>query len=104
MTLPEFLLARFAEDEVIPYLVEEVEHVGGRRVNLRERYSAELEAKRRIVDWAAPVIGSERVPTGRHGVYNRRPVRYVNDDGEDLLRLLALPYADHPDYRKVWKP
>jgi Family of unknown function (DUF6221) len=23
---------------------------------------------------------------------------------DDLLRMLALPYADHPDYRPEWKP
>ena len=23
---------------------------------------------------------------------------------EDALRLLALPYADHPDYREEWRP
>lgn len=23
---------------------------------------------------------------------------------DDLLRILALPYADHPDYRAEWKP
>lgn len=23
---------------------------------------------------------------------------------DDLLRMLALPYADHPDYREEWRP
>ncbi len=23
---------------------------------------------------------------------------------QHLLKLLALPYADHPDYRQEWKP
>jgi hypothetical protein len=24
--------------------------------------------------------------------------------GWDTLRLLALPYADHPDFREEWRP
>jgi hypothetical protein len=33
---------------------------------------------------------------------------YCADDGElppcPTLRALALPYADHPDYREEWRP
>lgn len=49
------------------------------------RVLAEVEAKRRIVDetWGGP-------------------------DHQDMwdhhVRLLALPYADHPDYREEWRP
>ena len=25
-------------------------------------------------------------------------------DGDGLMRIMALPYADHPDYRQEWKP
>ena len=67
------------------------------------RMLAECDAKRRIVNWAAPITGSERVPGFRPGVYDRVPTRYVNDV-KDLLHLLALPYADHEDYRPGWRP
>lgn len=30
--------------------------------------------------------------------------RAVADGDEDTLKLLALPYADHPQYREDWKP
>jgi hypothetical protein len=52
------------------------------------RVLAECEAKRRIV---------ARQP----GLRARDDVR---DVWWDVLALLALPYADHPDYRPEWKP
>ncbi|MDQ0758682.1 DUF6221 family protein [Streptomyces canus] len=49
------------------------------------RILVEVEAKRRIVDdaWGGP----------DH-----------QDMWEHHIRLLALPYASHPDYREEWKP
>jgi hypothetical protein len=87
-TLPGFLLARIAEDEAraraldAAYEADEV-RPPGRLVNLfalvvPARVLAECEAKRRIVE---QVNGMEYV-----------------------LRLLALPYADHEDYRPEWRP
>jgi hypothetical protein len=53
------------------------------------RVLAEAEAKRRMVDECVSTLGD-------------------NDDGywpaKQTLRLLALPYADHPDYREEWRP
>jgi hypothetical protein len=49
------------------------------------RVLAECEAKRRIVDEFAPRLR-------------------MNGDFDGLFRALALPYADHPDYREEWKP
>lgn len=57
------------------------------------RVLAEVEAKRRIVDDLAATIGGDYIDDGE-------PVL-----AEHLLRLLALPYADHPDYfQQDWKP
>jgi len=28
----------------------------------------------------------------------------ASGESDLLLRLLALPYSDHPDYRQEWKP
>lgn len=75
MTLTEFLLARITEDEArLPALHGMPPHGAA----LTRAY-AECEAKRRIVDWA----------------------RYALEPDAVLLAL-ALPYADHPDYREVW--
>jgi hypothetical protein len=62
----------------------------------------DVEAKRRIIDLHA----------GSHECSSYDPIsREINNcqwvmDGEDCttLRLLALPYANHPDYRHAWRP
>jgi hypothetical protein len=62
------------------------------------RVLAECDAKRRIVQQARPVTRDST------GVYPR-DVTYVYDVGVPwVLKLLALPYADHPDYRDEWRP
>lgn len=97
--LVEFLLARIACDEAkIEHMQREAVRVetapifgglpadwlGGVDIFVSpDRWRAECEAKRRIVqEW------------GPFETYN----------GEALLRLLALPYADHPDWRAEWRP
>lgn len=114
MTLTEFLLARIAEDEAdaqasIRDLVRwkrEQRANGpdgsqGRIVITRlfdtasdpSRVLAECEAKRQIVRaWPIGVADS-----ASHAVGARAMKSHV-------LHLLALPYADHPDYREEWKP
>lgn len=58
------------------------------------RVLAEVDAKRRVLD------EHERV----------KDAEFPNFDGGyaaalgDVLRLLALPYASHPDYRPEWRP
>ncbi|MBP2583380.1 hypothetical protein J3A78_003858 [Streptomyces sp. PvR006] len=52
------------------------------------RVLAEVNAKRRIV-------------TAYENYDNDAPEL---DVPESVLRLLALPYADHPDYRPEWAP
>ena len=35
----------------------------------------------------------------------RQIVQNAQDPGDDLfVAILALPYADHPDYREEWRP
>lgn len=87
MTLTEFLLARIAEDEadargdtlgaVIP------QDCWG-----PDRVLAECEAKRRIVD----------------ACQNVEQVHAAEFLADRMLAFLALPYADHPDYREEWRP
>jgi hypothetical protein len=86
-TLTEFLLARIAEDEAAVR-----REMPGRWTNWLaqtrpglvpdldprlKRALAECEAKRRIVD--------------------------VADEAPGVLRFLALPYAEHADYREEWE-
>lgn len=62
-----------------------------------ERTLAEVEAKRRIVqefehwDETTTIVSDQRDIGVMEGL-------------EDAMRLLALPYSDHPDYRAEWRP
>lgn len=104
LTLSDFLLARIADDEEWARLFGCAdEHVNTEpHPGCRERTVADCEAKRRIVDahvriLTSPLDGPTHAPNG-----------YCADDLCDwpcrTLRLLALPYADHPDYRDEWRP
>jgi hypothetical protein len=102
--LAEFLLARIAEDHSAAFFAQQDEQLmgsladqavarGDHRGTHAHRWSparvlAECEAKRRIVevDWRADDSGEATLVQ------------------QDVLRLLALPYADHPDYRPEWRP
>jgi hypothetical protein len=57
------------------------------------RVLAECDAKRRVVEdnWAE-----------WEGVYGAP--NYCSSKIDEIFRLLALPYADHPDYQQEWKP
>jgi len=80
VTLTEFLLARIAEDEAnLPD--------GFDCWYKPERYATECVVKRRIVEWAIGWLENDYAP-----------------QNETLLKLLALPYDDHPDFRLVWYP
>lgn len=56
------------------------------------RVLADIEAKRRLANDMADVVGGDYIDDGE-------PVL-----AEWVLLLLALPFADHPDYRKEWRP
>jgi len=92
MTLTEFLLARIAEDEAQALeLIRRQRHkrtvrdaeLGYIRAFDPKRVADDCEAKRLIVELS------------EHG---------CGDDYQRVQQALALPYADHPDYRRVWKP
>ena len=117
MTLAEFLLARIAEDEAAARVVmrPDERHPWGDRTlspvpveripnEVRgylgsswgehfarhdpARVLAECEAKRRVVAWVKQWPWRAEPPSSVDG----------------LLPLLALPYADHPDYDESWRP
>lgn len=92
MNLVEFLLARIAEDEA----AADTTHYQYCGVNddmgptkcdcgIPARLLAECDAKRRIIAIAAEVID-------------------LADVMLDVLKALALPYADHANYRVEWRP
>jgi hypothetical protein len=92
MDLIEFLLARIADDEAAAQgIAEDVGEWMG------DRWRAECDAKRRIVERLVAGIPDEDVMDG-----------YEMDGWEQArnatLPLLALPYADHPDYDEAWRP
>jgi hypothetical protein len=57
------------------------------------RVLAECEAKRRIVKLCADIEG--KAVEGNW---------WNLQEHEAILAALALPYADHPDYREEWRP
>jgi len=105
--LADFLLARIAEDEAAAFGTATIGYalrptdtgivtvVGGARLR------AECEAKRRIVrqaTWAGPRA------TLRDRVFGSAADEAYQQGVKAAIRLLALPYADHPDYRESWRP
>lgn len=84
--LTTFLLAQIAEDET--FWRREVDDLvmGG----IAERVLAECEAKRRIVKLAEASYEVNALG--------------LSLDKSPLVRALAQPHADHPDYREEWKP
>ena len=112
MTLTEFLLARIAEDEAAAQAATTSRgstiytdaRRGGKRAALNHitrwdpaRVLAECEAKRRIVDYRERVARESAV-TGVP-LFEAQLSAY-----HAALRALALPHADHPDYREEWRP
>ena len=64
----------------------------------------EVEAKRRILEEHTPALtnSSCRICTTREEGVDRQSRRYRFPC--PTIRLLALPYSDHPDYRDEWRP
>lgn len=57
----------------------------------------EVDIKRQLADRAAQ---TRAWAVGESGAVAGPAVTLAND----ILRILALPYADHPDYQEGWKP
>lgn len=65
------------------------------------RVLTECEAKRRIVELHTRATQDGHVCPSTRG--EGTLWSFGGDPACDTLRLLALPYADHPDYRQEWK-
>ncbi|MEU5908895.1 MULTISPECIES: DUF6221 family protein [Actinomycetes] len=61
---------------------------------------ADIEAKRKIIELCQAPLVEVTGPEDRQR-------SFLPGEGEpwglDVLKLLATPYADHPDYRKEWR-
>jgi hypothetical protein len=76
-----------------------------------DRVLHEVEAKRQLLH--AHMRDHECISLldqGEHSVVDDRPWEYweAKDTAKHgpclVVRLIALPYSDHPDYREEWKP
>lgn len=99
VSLVEFLLVRIAEDEADlsdGYTSDHCDAMTGEHYS-NERIRAECESKRRIIADIVPALGyAEEQVHERFG--------WQKDYADQLLRLLARVYADHPGYRQEWTP
>lgn len=105
--LSEFLRARLDEDERVarecwadhptskPLQVEL--HSVGSLVGIGQtRMLAEVEAKRRILERLEALVAA------LNAAGQTMPSRESGELVDGILPDLALPYADHPDYRQEW--
>jgi hypothetical protein len=67
-----------------------------------DRVLAEADAKRRIVDWLAAHAAFD-MPAAKAQAASREEW-YLVTLARTTLKLLALPYASHPEYRQEWVP
>lgn len=110
-TLTDFLLARIAEDEAVATYgggahggivwnafggIDQPETVWVRSRWDTARVLAECEAKRRIVVGLASLGGETS--------YGGEAMESWKHIAKMVVANLALPYADHPDYRDEWRP
>jgi hypothetical protein len=106
LTLADFLLARIAEDEEAaraaiasnePGEPWGYDHIPGDGLHIARwhpgRVLAECEAKRWLISTRTSVIRMTWVECMGARIDNPEPLE---------LRVLAFPYADHPDYRQEW--
>ena len=77
------------------------ERVTAHEADRTARALAEVEAKRKILDDVLPTMQADEVRIAGEWGVGSEPVREASDD---LLSLLALPYAAHPDYDERWRP
>jgi hypothetical protein len=98
VTLTDFLLARIAEDERDARDCKEWSDCFACPTHETfdtARVLAECEAKRRIV---------ERHNLIAAGQGETIELAFHEQGLFEALHFLALPYADHPDYREEWRP
>jgi hypothetical protein len=112
MTLTEFLTARFDEDEAAAraldwmprwVMADDLPNAQPGVVDHIVRHDparvlAEVDAKRQIVTEYERGLGRRRDHPGDPASAGALLALHA------IAHLLALPYADHPDYDEVWRP
>lgn len=100
---PGYVHVHVGDRELPPMTGEELHERFYDEVEPDARVLAEVEAKRRIIEHHMPRLDLQ--------VFEPQvcPICYYESSHDELypcptLRLLALPYADHPDYRQEWAP
>lgn len=87
-------------DQIVDY-TDSAEHVARHDP---ARVLAEVDAKRKMIALCGPPL----IDVTPFGTAPDAPPETVLGAGEPwglpVLHLLALPYADHPDYRAEWRP
>lgn len=87
-----------------PFAVDGYGYLGAEGIHIARhdpaRVLREVEAKRRI-------MALHTIRSGTGGDWDTDPAAICNECGGlypcETLELLALPYADHPDYREEWR-
>lgn len=68
-----------------------------------KRVRDEVVLKRGVMEWCVEVIGDRDLSTyGQFGFLRDDPQALAVTLAVETLRLLAQPYADHPDYDPGW--
>ncbi|MFF2453347.1 DUF6221 family protein [Isoptericola sp. NPDC058082] len=111
MTLTEFLIARLDEDEARAAAAElrnrhdpgDAPQTNGLgQVSSPARLLAEVESKHLLIRLAYEATGLDMDKDLDRAIDARQDsgIEFV---GERMLRALALPYAEHVDYREEWR-
>jgi len=109
VTLTEFLTARLDEDEARGRLWSETWRSEGGVIDLvltpgPARVLAEVAAKRRIVELAKEATRMDQAGDVEYGAGQAPRDESVEPYlGTLILRALAAPYADHPDFNEDWR-
>ncbi len=110
METTEFLLARIAEDESVAKgalrksSYEWSDNAFTEAVELAQGEGAVKEATEHIARWDPARVLAECEAKRRVVESVERAMRTGTSGlGPSVVRTLALPYADHPDYDEAWK-
>jgi hypothetical protein len=104
-----FVLARREGDQVVTGSQDFLERERGEHIARHDpaRVLADVEAKRQIIEQHKPATVSY-LPSRERGCVTCSTAQtwdaQANEANCQTLCLLALPYADHPDYRDEWRP
>ncbi|MFJ8430485.1 DUF6221 family protein [Kitasatospora sp. NPDC094019] len=101
----EFLRARLHEDKTVAQALKPGKNQDVER--LRDRVLADIEAKRRLMDWVEEYPQALKDTERRvslHGL-TRQVIAGVSQDlRTPVIYELVVAYADHPDFHPEWKP